>query len=159
MFIIVLAVVIIISIIVYLNVKKKEKNKEGFSSSPDACIVSPESKKHSLEILQKLKQDAEKIYPDIKNIDFSLKPLECCKLEDSMTEDKKKMFICLRGKNGQYYNYNKSLQVFIHEISHLISKQNDPDHTSAEFLEHYNSLMNRAEELGLIDKSKLGIKY
>jgi hypothetical protein len=150
--ILILVVLFIIAVVIY-------KKKEHYRDDKEVCIISPESKAKSLIILKKLKEDAEKIYPDIKTINFSLNPLECCKLEDSMTEDKKKMFICLRGKNGRYYNYNKSLQVFIHEISHLISKQVDPNHTSKEFNEHYRQLMNKAEELGLIDKSLLNIKY
>ena len=53
---------------------------------------------------------------------LSFHPLECCTLEDSATEDKKKVFICVKGKNGKYYNYNKLLQVALHELAHAQSE-------------------------------------
>jgi regulatory protein YycI of two-component signal transduction system YycFG len=101
----------------------------------------------SNDMFEKLKLDLSKLYPhQLSNLD--LKGLVSCVPEDSFTEDKKKVCICLRNKNGEFYPYAKLLKIGIHELAHVMSKQHDPEHTTPEFINNYTYLMNKAYELG-----------
>lgn len=101
----------------------------------------------SNEMFENLKLDLAKLYPhQLSNLD--LKGLVSCVPEDSFTEDKKKVCICLRNKNGEFYPYSKLLKIGIHELAHVMSKQHDPEHTTPEFINNYTYLMNKAYELG-----------
>lgn len=121
---------------------------------PSKCIRTPYSKEYAQKILNSLKDDVNKVYP-LNEFQLSFHPLECCTLEDSMTENKHKIFICVKDKQGKYYSYNKLLQVVLHELAHAKSKSVDPNHTSKEFLSNYNNLMNKASNMGIINLSKL----
>ena len=158
---IIIWVIIAILAIVVVVVLTSKKNKnfppiEKFKNldEPSKCIRTPYSKEYAEKILNSLKNDINKVHP-IAEYHLSFHPLECCTLEDSATEDKKKVFICVKDKHGRYYNYNKLLQVILHELAHAQSKSVDPNHTSAEFLSNYNHLMNKASAMGIIDLSKL----
>ena len=119
------------------------------------CILYFRKKEHyqvatdemSNDMFEKLKLDLSKLYPhQLSNLD--LKGLVSCVPEDSFTEDKKKVCICLRNKNGEFYPYAKLLKIGIHELAHVMSKQHDPEHTTPEFINNYTYLMNKAYELG-----------
>ena len=138
---------------------KSNKNFEKFKNLenlPEKCVRTPYSKEYAEKILRSLTSDINKVHP-IGEYHLSFHPLECCTLEDSATEDKKKVFICVKDKKGRYYSYNKLLQVALHELSHAISKTVDPGHKSVEFLTNYNHLMNKASEMGIIDLTKLKV--
>lgn len=150
---------------IYLSLDRERKlNKfppiEKFKNldEPSKCIKTPYSKEYAKKILESLETDINKVHP-IDEYHLSFHPLECCTLEDSATEDKKKVFICVKDKNGNYYNYNKLLQVALHELAHAQSKAVDPNHTSKEFLTNYNNLMSKASKMGIIDLSKLNITH
>lgn len=143
---------ILLIIIVYIVYRKK--NKEGFKDS-ETCKQNYDTKEFAKHIIESLKNDLQRIHPTIGEYTLKFYPLECCKLEDSETEDKKKVYICVKNKNGEYYNYNKLLQVAIHELAHAMSKSKDPDHTGGEFNSNYSNLMNKAQSLKLIDVSRL----
>lgn len=134
--------------------KKAQNKKENYSG--DTCISDKISREFSSEIVESLKNDVNRIYPFYK-LDLSFKPLECCVLEDSATEDKKRVSICVKNKQGKYYNYNKLMQVIIHEMAHVLSKNIDTSHSSREFRENYSNLMNKAIDLGIIDPSRLNV--
>jgi hypothetical protein len=107
-------------------------------------IASDES---SNDMFERLKNDLAKLYPhQLSNLD--LKGLVSCVPEDSYTEDKKRVCICLRNKNGEFYPYEKLLKIGIHELAHVMSKQHDPEHTTPEFINNYTYLMNKAYEIG-----------
>ena len=89
--------------------KKINKNLEKFKNL-DKCERTPYSKQYAEKILKSLTDDINKVHP-IGEYHLSFHPLECCTLEDSATEDKKKVYICVKDKNGKYYSYNKLLQV------------------------------------------------
>jgi len=100
----------------------------------------------SQEMFTKLKNDLSKLYPSIDKLD--LKGLVSCVPEDSFTENKKRVCICLRNKSGEFYSYSKLLKIGIHELAHVISTQHDPEHKTVEFITNYNNLINRAIDLG-----------
>ena len=100
----------------------------------------------SRDMFEKLKTDLYQLYPDLSKLD--LKGLVSCQPEDSFTENKKHVSICLRNKDGAFYSYAKLLKIGIHELAHVMSKQHDPEHKTVEFITNYSTLMNRATELG-----------
>ncbi len=101
----------------------------------------------SNQMFTRLKVDLSKLYPhQMSHLD--LKGLVSCVPEDSFTEDKKKVCICLRNKKGEFYPYEKLLKIGIHELAHVMSKQHDPHHVTTEFITNYRFLMNKAKELG-----------
>ena len=106
--------------------------------------------KSSTEMFDRLKKDLQKLYPHIDKLD--LNGLVSCIPEDSYTENKTHVSICLRSKEGTYYPYEKLLKIGIHELAHVMSKEYDPDHKTPEFINNYASLMNKARELGYRDE-------
>lgn len=101
----------------------------------------------SMEVFERLKIDLAKLYPH-QFTSLDLKGLVSCVPEDSFTEDKKKVSICLRNKEGKFYPYEKLMKIGIHELAHAMSKQHDPDHVTPEFIGNYTALMNKARSLG-----------
>ena len=74
---------------------------------------------------------------------------------ESFTEDKKFVYLCIRHKNGEYYkNQNMLIYVLTHELSHAFSESVDPDHKTTEFHDNFRTLLKRAEELGYYDPSQ-----
>ena len=100
----------------------------------------------SIELFERLKTDLSQLYPDLSNI--NIKGIVSCVPEDSFTENKKNVCICLRNKSGSFYNYSKLLKIGIHELAHVMSKQHDPEHKTKEFIDNYSSLMKKASDLG-----------
>ena len=72
----------------------------------------------------------------------------------SFTEDKARTYLCLRDENGSYYDDNMLMYVALHELAHAISKQIDPDHKTAEFMNNFKMLLKSAENLGFYDPKK-----
>jgi hypothetical protein len=97
-------------------------------------------------LFERLKKDLSSLYPDLSKL--NLRALVSCIPEDSYTEDKKHISICVRAKSGKFYPYSKLLKIGIHELAHAMSKQMDPDHVTPEFHNNYNHLMSKARNLG-----------
>ena len=149
---ILLLFILVCGFVVYLVIRKRPEKFKDL----EKCVRSPYSKEYAEKILNSLKNDVNKVVP-IGEYHLSFHPLECCTLEDSSTEDKKRVSICVKNKNGKYFSYNKLLQVLLHEIAHVQSKQIDPNHKTTEFLTNYNNLMNKASKMGIIDLTKLKV--
>src|SRR5271169_2515709 len=102
----ILLIVIVVITGIYFHFKNKPKFPpiEKFKNldEPSKCIKTPYSKEYAQKILNSLKNDINKVHP-MDEYQLSFHPLECCTLEDSATFDKKKVFICVKGKNGKYY--------------------------------------------------------
>lgn len=123
----------IISIIMYLT-----SSTENYKIASDT---------ESMLMFEKVRNDLSQLYPhQLSAID--LKGLVSCIPEDSFTEDKKKVGICLRNPMGEFYPYEKILKIGIHELAHVMSKQHDPEHKTPEFINNYTYLMNKAHQLG-----------
>jgi len=75
----------------------------------------------------------------------------------SYTINKQKIYLCLKQKNGEYYNKNMLMYVLLHEISHTIC--NSVGHTE-EFHEIFNELLQEAINYGVYNnKIPLIIDY
>ena len=72
---------------------------------------------------------------------------------ESFTEDKKHIFICMKDTNGNYYPYNMLIYVAIHELAHGVSPVHDAEHVSREFRDNFDMLLRRATELKIWDPS------
>lgn len=91
---------------------------------------------------------------------------DCCKLDDkiaslnfypgdeSYTENKKNIYLCLRDENDNYYDYNMLIYVAIHECSHALTTVIDVEHKTDEFKNMFQSLLHKAEILGIYDPKK-----
>ena len=130
------SIVIVILFILALWWVRREK-REHYEVARD-----PDSK----ELFQRLKDDLGRLYPDLSRL--NLQALVSCIPEDSFTEDKKHISICVRNKAGTYYPYAKLLKIGIHELAHAMSKQIDPEHKTPEFINNYSFLMDKAIAMG-----------
>ena len=70
--------------------------------------------------------------------------------EKSYTINKEKVFLCLVDENGEYYNINSLLYVFLHETSHVLC--DEIGHTE-KFHEIFQDLLEQASEMGIYDPS------
>ena len=78
----------------------------------------------------------------------------------SFTEEKQRTYLCLKDKDGKYYGDNMLMYVALHELAHVISKQNDPGHTTTEFYENFHDLLDKAESLKIYDpKIPVNLNY
>ncbi len=100
----------------------------------------------SKDMFERLKSDLAKLYPHIDQLD--LNGLVSCVPEDSYTENKTHVSICLRKKDGNFLPYTKLLKIGIHELAHVMSKGYDPEHKTPEFNNNYSMLMKKAADLG-----------
>lgn len=71
-------------------------------------------------------------------------------LEDtkSYTINKKKVYLCLKDENGEYYNDNMLMFVAIHELAHVLC--DEIGHTD-KFQDIFQELLNKATELQIYD--------
>ena len=103
---------------------------------------------------------ADPLIDDIKGMLMKVDPEVASKLNiyagnQSYTQDKKDMYLCLRDKNtGQYYPKHMLTYVALHELAHAKSKTTDVHHSGREFQENFEYYLKKAEELGFYDPSK-----
>jgi len=87
----------------------------------------------------------------LKIIDPSFAELDIREATSSYTEDKSIIYLCLRDEKGHYYPINTIMYVALHEIAHLINKQ-DFGHTPA-FHKEFDKLLCKASEKNVYDPS------
>ena len=68
---------------------------------------------------------------------------------ESYTEDKKRIYLCIKDSEGHYYPYNVLIQVAIHEMAHALSNHNDPIHVTSEFNDLHLELRKKAMTMGM----------
>ena len=100
---------------------------------------------------------------EIKKNLLKLDPIVASKLtiksgNKSYTENKKKMFLCLKDGSGKYYPDNMLNYVAIHELAHAKSKAIDTKHKGQEFHDNFEYYLEEAEKKGIYDPSK-GLVY
>lgn len=95
-------------------------------------------------LIDRIKKDLLKIDNRVSNLTFTAS-------NESFTEDKKHVYLCLKDKEGQYYNYNMLMYVSLHELAHAFSESIDPEHTSKEFKDNFKALLKKGEEAGIYD--------
>lgn len=90
-------------------------------------------------VIQVLKENVINCFPELKNI-------KIYEGDKSYTINKEKIYLCIRDKNGQYYNQNILMYVLLHEIAHTICPE--IGHTQS-FKDIFNSLIERANAFGI----------
>lgn len=91
----------------------------------------------------------EKLRSDLIKLDPRAATLQIFPGTESYTEDKERVFICLKDDKGNYYPYNQLLEVAIHELAHAICPVVDVSHTSSEWNAIFEDLLNRSVELNM----------
>jgi len=98
-------------------------------------------------LIRKIKYDVSLLDPKISHIDFFSS-------DESYTEDKTKIFLCLKDEKGNYYDYNMLMYVAIHECSHALTDVIDVEHVTPEFRGMFEHLLTKAYKLGIYDPNK-----
>ena len=96
----------------------------------------------------------ERIKMDLLKVDSRVANLKFYASNESFTEDKKFVYLCLKDSDGNYYDYNMLMYVSLHELAHAFSQGIDTSHSSKEFKDNFRSLLKRGEEVGLYDPKK-----
>ena len=97
-------------------------------------------------LIIRIVEDLIKVEPRVKDLHFEAS-------NESFTEDKKRVYLCLKDENGQYYDYNMIMYVCLHELAHAFSNSVDENHTGEEFKENFRKLLKRGEEVGIYNSS------
>ena len=84
-------------------------------------------------------------------VDTKFRDIDIREAASSYTEDKSIIYLCLRDEKGQFYPVNTLIYVALHEISHLINKE-DFGHTSA-FYKIFDKLLCQASDKRVYDPS------
>lgn len=121
------------------------------------CYIAYASVKDTLRVyydplLIKLENDILTIYPPYRDLNVTI-----LGANDSFTENKKKMFICLKNKKGEYYDYNTLIYITLHELSHVLTSTYKDSH-GEEFTDKFRYLLKSAKDRNLYDDEK-PIKY
>jgi hypothetical protein len=92
-----------------------------------------------------------KIRKDLIDVDPRASRLSFAASDRSFTDNKTKVYLCLKDDDGNYYPYNMLMYVALHELAHAVSKSEDPDHVGKEFMENFDYLLKTAEQKGKYD--------
>jgi len=95
-----------------------------------------------------------RIHEDLILVDPRAQYISIKGSDQSFTEDKLRMYLCLYDGSGNYYDYNMLMYVALHELAHVISQSVDPEHKTDEFKNNFKFLLKRAQAKGLYDPSK-----
>lgn len=95
-----------------------------------------------------------RIKHDVSKLDERISRLDFYSSDESYTEDKNKIFLCLKDKDGNYYDYNMLIYVAIHECSHALTDVVDVEHVTPEFRGMFEYLLQKAYKLGLYNPEK-----
>lgn len=100
-------------------------------------------------VLYRLKQKLKMIDPSIENF-------ELYKGNKSYTINKKKVYLCIKDENGNYYDDNTLIYVFLHEIAHVLCTE--IGHTDG-FYDIFNDLLDKAAGLGMYNGKPIVSNY
>ena len=92
-------------------------------------------------MLHKIKMNLLPLHPKVKQISLF-------EGKRSYTINKKRIYICLRDENNEYYNLNMLMYVAIHELAHVVC--NEIGHTE-KFYNIFGKLLQKAEHLKIYD--------
>lgn len=124
----ILLVAFLIMVIVFISTKQVH---EGFVAYDEKLVE-----------LEKLLRE---VFPaETRSVEFKA-------ASKSYTVNKKHINICMRDREGNYYDDQVLLNVMLHELSHAINKD-DIGHTT-KFYKTFNDLLNKASEKGIYEKS------
>lgn len=94
-------------------------------------------------VLLVVKEKLKLIHPDVSKLEFY-------DSNKSYTINKQKVHLCLKDKNGDYYNENMLTYVGLHELAHVLC--DEVGHT-AKFYQIFDELLDKAHQMGLYDPS------
>lgn len=112
-----------------------------------AYIIFMQVREHFLQkdpILKVIKDTILHLHPRVNDIEFY-------EGNKSYTINKKKIYLCLKDENKEYYDFNMLIYVAIHELSHVLC--NEIGHTP-KFNQIFQDNLIKAEQLGIYDPSK-----
>jgi len=117
------------------------------------CIVYKQKYKIKIyddPMLNKIYNDLKLVYPDLDS-----KNIRLYGANDTLTENKRVIYLCLKRKNNEYYDYNTLLYLAIHELAHVINNEYDTGHNHGDKFNQINEdLLEKAYSKGLLDKNK-----
>ena len=90
-------------------------------------------------------------YLEVINHSDLLSEISFFKGEKSYTINKEKVFLCLRDKNGEYYDMNILMFVLLHELAHCLSTTVGHDKN---FNDIFDALLKKSAELKIYDPKK-----
>ena len=90
-------------------------------------------------------------YLEVINHRDLLSEISFFKGEKSYTINKEKVFLCLRDKNGEYYDMNILMFVLLHELAHCLSTTVGHDKN---FNDIFDALLKKSAELKIYDPKK-----
>lgn len=97
----------------------------------------------------------EKIKHDVSRIDDRIQHIAFYSSNESYTEDKDKIFLCLKDEeSGEYYDYNTLMYVAIHECAHALTDVIDLEHKTPEYRNMFKYLLDKSTTLGIYDPQK-----
>jgi len=94
-------------------------------------------------LLNELKTQLAVLHPKFEHV-------ELYQGDKTYTINKKKVYVCLKDKNGLYYNRNMLVYVICHEYAHVLC--DEIGHTK-KFFSIFDDLLNQATKKGLYDPS------
>lgn len=94
-------------------------------------------------MLVRIKETLIPLHPCVENLKFY-------EGKKSYTINKKKVYLCLKDDNGEYYDFNMLIYVSIHELSHVIC--DEIGHTP-KFHRIFRDMLELAEQKNIYDSS------
>jgi hypothetical protein len=89
-----------------------------------------------------------KIKENLRPLHSSIDKLRFFEGKKSYTINKKKIYLCLKDENGDYYDYNMLIYVALHELSHVIC--DEIGHTP-KFHRIFDDLLKQATDMNIYD--------
>ena len=99
-----------------------------------------------LELIKNIKDKLHTINP--KYCDLNIYPGN-----ESVTMNKKYIYLCLKDVNNQYYSLDILLYVTLHEIAHTMSNSYSTHSHNKEFYENFEYILNEAINKGILFKN------
>lgn len=93
-----------------------------------------------------------KLHQALIPLDPRVKDIKIMASNASFTENKKVIYLCIKDKNGKYYDENTLKMVLIHEITHVLTNvviETKDGHNSPEFISKFQELLEKAAKLGI----------
>mgnify|MGYP007002411157 CR=1 FL=1 len=95
----------------------------------------------------------DKIKEKLARMNPSLAKLDIFPSNETYTRNKRTIHLCLRDKNGEYYDENTLIYVALLEIVHILTRGERDDHDE-KFLSNFDFLITRAIRHRIYDPSK-----
>jgi hypothetical protein len=104
-----------------------------------------------IEYYQQLDPMLKIIQDTISPLDERVQTLQFYEGTKSYTINKKKIYLCLKDENDEYYDFNMLIYVALHELSHVLC--DEIGHTP-KFNKIFQQVLDQAEKLGIYDSTK-----